>query len=183
MSWPVHIHPQAGANLREARDWYEHQRPGLGGEFLRAAGEAMVSLEEHSERHPTYHRGFRRVLTRRFPYKVFYLLEHVRKDRRVAGPAVGGVERPFESREVVIIEGDATDAQAGLVVRVRQGVFRALGVQVARSQDRLPTELGEWLAALVERKWRLGGSLELRGRPAGDVGQLGFGRGNGQAGT
>ena len=35
----------------------------------------MRALGEHPERHPVYYRGFRRILLRRFPFKVFYRLE------------------------------------------------------------------------------------------------------------
>ena len=35
----------------------------------------MQALGEHPERHPLYYRGFRRILLRRFPYKLFYRLE------------------------------------------------------------------------------------------------------------
>ena len=35
----------------------------------------MLSLEETPERQPIYYRDFRRVLTDRFPYKIFYRIE------------------------------------------------------------------------------------------------------------
>jgi hypothetical protein len=34
VKWRLLIRPQAEADLREARNWYENQRPGLGDEFL-----------------------------------------------------------------------------------------------------------------------------------------------------
>ena len=75
MKWHVRVLPLAEADLRDARDWYEHQRAGLGAEFLQAAEEALLLLETHPERHPVYYRTIRRILTRRFPYKLFYLLD------------------------------------------------------------------------------------------------------------
>ena len=76
------IRPNAEADAREARQWYESQRAGLGDELL----------EEHPDRRPIYYRGFRRLLTRRFPYKLFYRLEddrvivfrilHAKRDHR-----------------------------------------------------------------------------------------------------
>ncbi len=82
MSWRVIIRPNAEADAPEARQWYESQRTGLGDELL----------EEHPERRPIYYRGFRRLLTRRFPYKLFYRLEgdrvivfrilHAKRDHR-----------------------------------------------------------------------------------------------------
>jgi hypothetical protein len=44
----------------------------LGGEFLLCVADTLTRLEESPERFPLYYRGFRRVLTRRFPYKLFY---------------------------------------------------------------------------------------------------------------
>lgn len=63
------------ADLREARDWYETRRQGLGNEFLLAVADALLALEENPERYPIYYRDFRRVLTDRFPYKIFYRIE------------------------------------------------------------------------------------------------------------
>jgi hypothetical protein len=57
--------------LRAARDWYDRAREGLGNEFLLAVADAMLALEEGPERQPIYYRDFRRVLTDRFPYKIF----------------------------------------------------------------------------------------------------------------
>lgn len=72
MKWRLVIRPQAEANLREARDWYEKQRPGLGNEFLADISLAVESLLQDPRRYPEYYRGFRRILTRRFPFKIFY---------------------------------------------------------------------------------------------------------------
>ena len=73
--WRVIIRPRAEADLQEARQWYERQRPGLGKELVDEVRRAMRSLCEQPERRPFYHRDFRRLLLRRFPYKLFYLTE------------------------------------------------------------------------------------------------------------
>jgi len=75
VNWRVIIRPRAEADLQEAREWYETQRPGLGDEFLLEVRHAVELLAEHPERRPLYYRGFRRLLTRRFPFKLFYRLE------------------------------------------------------------------------------------------------------------
>jgi toxin ParE1/3/4 len=75
VSWHVFIRAAAKADLRDAQEWYEEQCPGLGGEFLLAVADALTRLEQSPERFPLYYRGFRRVLTRRFPYKLFYRIE------------------------------------------------------------------------------------------------------------
>lgn len=75
MIWLLLVRPRAEQDLREARDWYESQFPGLGTDFLHEAAKVMELLATDSERPPFYYRGFRRVLLRRFPYKVFYRVE------------------------------------------------------------------------------------------------------------
>ncbi len=75
MKWRVLIRARAETDLREAQDWYENQRTGLGKEFLVDIGVAMQLLARDPERRPEYYRGFRRGLTCRFPYKLFYRLE------------------------------------------------------------------------------------------------------------
>jgi plasmid stabilization system protein ParE len=53
-------------------DWYENQRAGLGDEFLVFVAEALTRLEACPESYAVYYNGFRRIMTRRFPYKIFY---------------------------------------------------------------------------------------------------------------
>ena len=50
----------------------------MGNEFLDEIARAIRLLEEHPERRPIYYLGFRRIFTRRFPYKVFYRVEGAR---------------------------------------------------------------------------------------------------------
>ena len=92
MSWRVIIRPNAEADAREARDWYESRRIGLGDQLLEEIRQAVHLLEKHPERRPIYYRDFRRLLTHRFPYKLFYRIEgdcvivfrilHAKRDHR-----------------------------------------------------------------------------------------------------
>ena len=75
MNWRVIIRPKAEADLQEARSWYESQRVGLGDELLDEVRQAVSLLADNPERRPFYYRDFRRLLTRRFPYKLFYRVE------------------------------------------------------------------------------------------------------------
>ena len=90
MKWRLVIRPRAETDLREARNWYESQRAGLGAEFLAEVDGTIQVLIRDPQCHAVYYRGFRRALARRFPYKLFYRLEddqiivfrilHVRRD-------------------------------------------------------------------------------------------------------
>jgi plasmid stabilization system protein ParE len=58
--------------LQKASDWYEGQCAGLGDEFLVAIAEVLARLELNPAVFPFCYAKFRRALTRRFPYKVFF---------------------------------------------------------------------------------------------------------------
>jgi len=75
VSWRVTLRPAPQADLRDARDWYDQRREELGNEFLLAATDAMLSLEEAPHVRQIYYRDFRRALMDRFPYKIFYRIE------------------------------------------------------------------------------------------------------------
>ncbi len=96
MNWTVTIRPKTKADLHRAHDWYEERCAGLGDEFLADHAEALLRLEADPERFPLYYRGFRRVLTHRFPYKIFF---------RIAGQTIiifrilhGAQDHPRELR-------------------------------------------------------------------------------------
>jgi plasmid stabilization system protein ParE len=72
VKWVVTIRPGAKADLHHAYEWYEAHRPGLGDEFLADHAESLLRLESDPERFPLYYQDFHRVLTHRFPYKIFF---------------------------------------------------------------------------------------------------------------
>ena len=92
MRWRVIVRPKAEVDLQEARTWYESQRAGLGDEFLVEIRAAIRVLEAYPERRPFYYLGFRRLITHRFLYKLFYRVEgervvifrilHVKREHR-----------------------------------------------------------------------------------------------------
>jgi len=77
VSWRLIIRPNAEADLLKAQLWYNTQRAGLGDDFLAEVGRAVGFLAEHPEDRPVYYNGFRRLITRRFPYKLFYRVEMI----------------------------------------------------------------------------------------------------------
>ena len=74
-TWPVTIRPRAEADVKKARQWYDNARSGLGDEFLTEVRNSVRMLERIPESRPVYYRGFRRLFTARFPYKLFYRIE------------------------------------------------------------------------------------------------------------
>jgi plasmid stabilization system protein ParE len=78
MSWTVFLRKAAEDDIDAARSRYDAERPGLGGEFLDEVATVINAVSDNPERPPIYYRGFRRILMRRFPYKIFYLLDKPR---------------------------------------------------------------------------------------------------------
>lgn len=72
MAFELRVTSAASSDLAEAHDWYEHQSPGLGKEFLRSVDAAFAFIERHPELLAPVHRHLRRALTKRFPYAVYY---------------------------------------------------------------------------------------------------------------
>ncbi|MGH7311657.1 MAG: type II toxin-antitoxin system RelE/ParE family toxin [Candidatus Rokuibacteriota bacterium] len=69
----VVVRPAAAADIEDAYQWYESQRPGLGDEFLAALRLTRDRVLEHPEAFPALHRDTRRALIpQRFPYGLFF---------------------------------------------------------------------------------------------------------------
>lgn len=68
----------AEQDVIEAYDWYEEREPGLGEEFLRCVEACISSIAREPELHPIAYQNYHRVLTRRFPFAIFYEMENNR---------------------------------------------------------------------------------------------------------
>ncbi len=75
MSRTLVIRPAAESDIEDAFRWYEEQRSGLGAEFLVAVEASLAAIEREPELHPVFYRRGRRVLLRRFPYSLFYIIQ------------------------------------------------------------------------------------------------------------
>jgi toxin ParE1/3/4 len=67
--------PRADLEVEAAFTWYEHERPGLGREFL---SELRATYDRIAQWPLTYQHlrsGIRRALLRRFPYAVYFAVE------------------------------------------------------------------------------------------------------------
>jgi plasmid stabilization system protein ParE len=71
---PVHLLPEAEADLIEAREWYDQCRRGLGDEFLDAVSETVEHIAEQPFSFACVHRETRRAVLSRFPYGVYFRL-------------------------------------------------------------------------------------------------------------
>ena len=67
--------PEAAADLRHARSWYDDIRPELGERFAVAVDKTLEAIAEHPLQFPVVHRGRRRAGVRRFPYGIFFEIQ------------------------------------------------------------------------------------------------------------
>lgn len=74
MSTPILLLPEAEQDVAAALRWYEERRRGLGHEFLGCLDAAFQKIQRNPALPQKVHRDVRRVLVRRFPYGVHYIL-------------------------------------------------------------------------------------------------------------
>ena len=78
MSHELRFRPEALEDLRSAYLWYESKRPGLGEDFGLCVEAALALVRDNPLLGRPLHGTARRVLVRRFPYAIFYEVEHRR---------------------------------------------------------------------------------------------------------
>ena|SRR5438552_1059308 len=70
----IRILPSGIADLERGRDFYEQQGQGLGQYFMDSLFSDIDSLALHGGIH-SVHWGYHRLLSRRFPYAVYYRMK------------------------------------------------------------------------------------------------------------
>ena len=78
MTRPLVVEPEAAAELEEAGQWYEGRSAGLGLEFARLIRSTFAAIERSPLQFPEAAPGVRRVVMRRFPYAVYFLVDRDR---------------------------------------------------------------------------------------------------------
>lgn len=78
MNRSLFLRPEAKLDIREAFDWYEGERPGLGRDFLVETRKALRRVYAHPLRYPKIRGETRRSLLNRFPLSILYVVEEDR---------------------------------------------------------------------------------------------------------
>jgi len=65
----------ASQDLLDGFNFYEQQDSGLGGYFLDSLFSDIDSLLIHAGIHPTYFQSYHRMLSKRFPFAVYYRID------------------------------------------------------------------------------------------------------------
>ena len=75
MSYTIKITEEAEAEILKAKLWYEEQQTGLGDRFSTTIKEHINKLKDPSVEHKIVFGNVRRVLTREFPFVIYYTRE------------------------------------------------------------------------------------------------------------
>ncbi len=70
--------PEADADLKEARAWYDNVRSELGERFAHAVEDTVETIYQGALQFPVVHRKVRRAGVRRFPFGIFFEVQESR---------------------------------------------------------------------------------------------------------
>ena len=69
------IKPFAEEDAKDAANWYNGKREGLGNGFLLALEATLNAIQRNPNHYQVVYKGLKRALTVRFPYGVFFIVE------------------------------------------------------------------------------------------------------------
>jgi len=72
----LYVTPDAWTEVFLAVDWYNSRAPGLGAELMQEVDFALDDIRENPLQFPIIERTTRRARTKRFPFGVFFSMEH-----------------------------------------------------------------------------------------------------------
>ena len=75
MTYNLYLQTSAIQDIREAHDWYELQKAGLGNTFLAAVGETLIQIEQNPLLFVKVHKEKRRAVLQKFPYNIIFAIE------------------------------------------------------------------------------------------------------------
>ena len=67
----IRFHPEAEAELAEARLWFSLQREGLDVALMQRVDQTLSSIIAAPRSYPIVYRNFRRAVLRKFPFAIF----------------------------------------------------------------------------------------------------------------
>jgi plasmid stabilization system protein ParE len=69
---PLDFHPDAAEEARDAVDYYESARTGLGDDFRAELSAALARIQQDPQRHAVESGAIRSCPLHRFPYSIYY---------------------------------------------------------------------------------------------------------------
>jgi plasmid stabilization system protein ParE len=75
VAFRIRLRPEVETEVLEAMAWYQDRASGVDRDFYRTFHDTLASLRESPERFARVRGEVRRVVFRRFPYALFYVLD------------------------------------------------------------------------------------------------------------
>lgn len=76
MDYEILIRSEARTDLLDAFQWYQDQRAGLGLDFKLCVDDALSKLKKQPSFYKKIHYDIRRIVIKRFPFGIFYLINN-----------------------------------------------------------------------------------------------------------
>ena len=76
--YPLLVKPRAILMTKDAYDWYEAQKPGLGEEFLSELDDIYQKIKSHPEYFGKIKKDYRQAALKRFPFVIIF--ETIKKE-------------------------------------------------------------------------------------------------------
>ena len=75
MSYQLKIRDAAEVDLRDAYEYYEECRQGLGQDFVLCVEDSFNKILRNPQHYPVLHKNIHRTLVKRFPFGIFYVVK------------------------------------------------------------------------------------------------------------
>lgn len=76
MSYTLNYYDEVSIDIKEAKDWYKNQKPGLEKRFAQQVKKSLLRLQNNPKGYEIRHKDIRTAFTDIFPYAIhFYLNE------------------------------------------------------------------------------------------------------------
>ena len=76
MAYTLSIRKEAEADIAEAYQYYESCRSSLGADFILCIEESIARMQKNPKQYKRIYNNARRALVRRFPYGIYYVIDH-----------------------------------------------------------------------------------------------------------
>lgn len=93
MTFEIRLRKESNNDLRDAFNYYEQIRQGLGQDFLLCFENSLAKIKRNPMSFKVVYSGLRRIAIKRFPYRIFYLVD----DSTIMITAIFHVRRNPES--------------------------------------------------------------------------------------
>ena len=75
MKYSLSVRKEAKFDINSVFEYYENQRLGLGHDFLLCIEEGLSKIEQSPLYYKIIYKELRRIVVRRFPYRIFYKIQ------------------------------------------------------------------------------------------------------------